>query len=389
MADLRAIARRRLPRGVFDYVDGGAEDERTLAANDRRLRRGDLATPGAQRGRARRRRLDRRSASRSPSRWCSPRSASPACSTPTASSPRPRPPSPGRPALHALDHEQPLDRGGPGGQRRPPVVPGLRLAGPGPGQGDGRTGPRRPATRPWSSPSTPRCSAGGSGTCAGASPCRPQLGLGTILDGIIHPGWTWSFVRSEPVRFANVTGSGIADGSTPVVISEFIHEQFDPALSWADVDWLRSIWDGPVLVKGIGRVEDAVRAADAGVDAVVLSNHGGRQLDGAPAAFSLVAPVADALGGRTEIICDGGIRRGSDVRQGRRRRRHRGHGRPGLPLGPRRRRRARRRPRPRVAARRHGPHHVAPRRHLRGRARPDLLDLRSRCRRSAARGGSR
>ena len=123
-------------------------------------------------------------------------------------------------------------------------------------------------------------------------------------------------MRGEPVRFANVTGTGIADGSdssTPVVISEFIHEQFDPALSWADVDWLRSVWDGPVLVKGIGRVEDAVRAADAGVDAVVLSNHGGRQLDGAPATFSLVAPVADALGGRAEIICDGGVRRGSDV----------------------------------------------------------------------------
>ena len=115
------------------------------------------------------------------------------------------------------------------------------------------------------------------------------------------------------MRFANVTGSGVADGSTPVVISEFIHEQFDPALSWADVDWLRSIWDGPIMLKGVGRVEDAVRASEVGVDAVVLSNHGGRQLDGAPATFSLLPAVADAIGGRTEIICDGGIRRGSDI----------------------------------------------------------------------------
>jgi len=141
----------------------------------------------------------------------------------------------------------------------------------------------------------------------------PQLGLGTVVDGALHPGWTWSFLRGEPVRFANVVGRDVGDASTPVVMSEYIHRQFDPALSWADVDWLRSVWDGPVLVKGIARVEDAVRAADAGVDAVVLSNHGGRQLDGAPATLSLVAPVADALGGRAEVVCDGGIRRGGDV----------------------------------------------------------------------------
>ncbi len=141
----------------------------------------------------------------------------------------------------------------------------------------------------------------------------PALGLGTIVDGALHPAWTWAFLRGEPVRFANVVGRDVGDGSSPVVMSEYIGAQFDPALSWADVDWLRSVWDGPVLVKGIGRVEDAVRAADAGVDAVVLSNHGGRQLDGAPATFSLVAPVADAVGDRTEIICDGGVRRGGDV----------------------------------------------------------------------------
>lgn len=73
------------------------------------------------------------------------------------------------------------------------------------------------------------------------------------------------------------------------------------------------MWDGPIVVKGVQTVEDAVLAADAGVDAIALSNHGGRQLDGAPAAFSLLAPVAEAVGGRIEIICDGGVRRGSDI----------------------------------------------------------------------------
>jgi L-lactate dehydrogenase (cytochrome) len=141
----------------------------------------------------------------------------------------------------------------------------------------------------------------------------PAIGARTIIDGALHPGWTWSFVRSEPIRFANVVGRDVGDGASPVTLSDYINTQFDPSLSWADVDWLRSVWDGPIVLKGIQTVEDAVLAADAGVDAIALSNHGGRQLDGAPAAFELVAPVADAIGGRTEIICDGGVRRGSDI----------------------------------------------------------------------------
>jgi len=141
----------------------------------------------------------------------------------------------------------------------------------------------------------------------------PTIGAGTIMDGVLHPGWTWSFVRSEPIRFANVIGREVGDGASPVTLADYINTQFDPALSWDDVDWLRSIWDGPIVLKGVQTVEDAVLAAERGVDAVALSNHGGRQLDGAPAAFSLVAPVADAVGDRTEIICDGGVRRGSDI----------------------------------------------------------------------------
>ncbi|MDQ2648832.1 MAG: alpha-hydroxy-acid oxidizing protein [Actinomycetota bacterium] len=141
----------------------------------------------------------------------------------------------------------------------------------------------------------------------------PTIGLGTIIDGARHPGWTWAFVRSEPIRFANVVGSDVGDGASPVNLSDYINTQFDPALSWSDVEWLRSIWDGPIVLKGVQTVEDAVLAAEHGVEAVALSNHGGRQLDGAPAAFSLVAPVADAVGDRLEIICDGGVRRGSDI----------------------------------------------------------------------------
>lgn len=141
----------------------------------------------------------------------------------------------------------------------------------------------------------------------------PTIGLGTILDGARHPGWTWDFVRGEPIRFANVVGRSVGDGASPVTLSDYINAQFDPTLSWDDLDWLRSIWDGPIVVKGVQGVDDALLAAKRGVDAVALSNHGGRQLDGAPATFPLVAPVVDAVGDRTEVICDGGVRRGSDI----------------------------------------------------------------------------
>lgn len=143
----------------------------------------------------------------------------------------------------------------------------------------------------------------------------PKLGLDTIVDGVLHPGWTWRLVRSEPIRFANIAGRGsaIGDGSTAVALAEFTNAQFDRTLSWADVDWMRSIWSGPMVLKGIQTVEDARIAADRGIDAVSVSNHGGRQLDHAPPALDLVPPVVDAVGDRMEVYCDGGVRRGSDV----------------------------------------------------------------------------
>jgi L-lactate dehydrogenase (cytochrome) len=141
----------------------------------------------------------------------------------------------------------------------------------------------------------------------------PKIGIDTLIDGAIHTKWTWDFVRSDPIMFANMVGSNAGDGSDAVSLSEYINSQFDPALSWTDIDWLRTVWDGPIVIKGIQTVEDAVLAAEAGVEGIALSNHGGRQLDSAPATVDLVAPVAQAVGGRLEIICDGGVRRGGDI----------------------------------------------------------------------------
>jgi L-lactate dehydrogenase (cytochrome) len=98
-----------------------------------------------------------------------------------------------------------------------------------------------------------------------------------------------------------------------VKLHEYINSRFDSSLSWTDLEWLRGQWSGPLIVKGVQTVADAQLAADAGVDAIALSNHGGRQLDDAPTPISLVAPVVDAVGDRVEVYCDGGVRRGSDI----------------------------------------------------------------------------
>ncbi len=141
----------------------------------------------------------------------------------------------------------------------------------------------------------------------------PEIGPDTFLEGILHPGWTWRFLRSDPIRFSSAEGTGAGDGSDAVSLAEYMVRQFDPGLSWRDVEWLQSIWSGPIILKGIQTVADARLAVDAGVQAIALSNHGGRQLDGAPTPFGLVPEVVEAVGGEVEVICDGGIRRGGDI----------------------------------------------------------------------------
>ena len=144
----------------------------------------------------------------------------------------------------------------------------------------------------------------------------PKLGLDTIIDGVRNPGWTWDFLRGGPIIFSSAVRKDVdsdAGGVDAMGLAEYVNKQFDPRLVWKDIDWLRSIWDGPIVLKGIQTLEDAVLSADMGVEGIVLSNHGGRQLDDAPPTLELVKPVADEVGHRLDIMCDGGIRRGSDI----------------------------------------------------------------------------
>lgn len=141
----------------------------------------------------------------------------------------------------------------------------------------------------------------------------PAIGPSTIIDGIVHPAWTLDFITHDPLVFANVVHHSEHGAADAIPMAQHVMKNFDQKLSWSDVEWLQSIWDRPIVLKGIQTVEDAMRAVDLGVHGIGLSNHGGRQLDDAPAPIELVEPVAQAVQGRAAIICDGGIRRGSDI----------------------------------------------------------------------------
>ncbi len=127
-----------------------------------------------------------------------------------------------------------------------------------------------------------------------------------------HPGWLYRALVRKDLDLVNITSSD-AGAKIDSGVVEYINEQFDRSLTWNDVEWLASRWDGPLVIKGVQTVDDCRKAANSGATAVMLSNHGGRQLESAPAPVDCIARVADALHDRLEIICDGGIRRGTHV----------------------------------------------------------------------------
>jgi L-lactate dehydrogenase (cytochrome) len=138
----------------------------------------------------------------------------------------------------------------------------------------------------------------------------PRITLRSVASGLAHPRWSARFVRSPGIGLANLATTV---GDRSVDLRNYALSAFDAATTWNDVGWLRELWPGPIVLKGILTAEDARLAAQHGVDAVAVSNHGGRQLDHAPAAISALPPIVDAVGGELEVLLDGGVRRGSDV----------------------------------------------------------------------------
>ena len=140
----------------------------------------------------------------------------------------------------------------------------------------------------------------------------PQIRIKNIIDMATKPEWVFSILKGKSKTFGNLAGhvKGMDDVTS---LAQWTNHQFDPALNWKDVDWIKKIWPGKLIIKGILDVEDAKTAVKLGADAIVVSNHGGRQLDGAPSSISALAPIAQAVGSDTEVLFDGGIRTGSDM----------------------------------------------------------------------------
>jgi len=141
----------------------------------------------------------------------------------------------------------------------------------------------------------------------------PRSRLRQAASFLRHPGWLWRALVRKDLEMVNITSSEAAKVALEAGVREFINDELERSLTWRDVEWLRARWDGALIIKGVQTVDDCRKAADAGANAVMLSNHGGRQLESAPAPVDCIAAVADALRDRLEIICDGGVRRGTHV----------------------------------------------------------------------------
>ena len=144
----------------------------------------------------------------------------------------------------------------------------------------------------------------------------PKPTLANLINLATKPRWCLGMLGTKRRSFGNIVGhaKGVGDLSS---LSSWTAEQFDPGLSWADVEWIKKRWGGKLILKGILDAEDAKLAADSGADALIVSNHGGRQLDGAPSSIHALPAIAEAVGSRIEVWMDGGIRSGQDVLKAR------------------------------------------------------------------------
>ncbi|CAO3425968.1 alpha-hydroxy acid oxidase [Azospirillum doebereinerae] len=144
----------------------------------------------------------------------------------------------------------------------------------------------------------------------------PRVTLRNALETALRPGWALGVLRGKRRTFGNLAGLVPEAGDGVNGLTRWSNGQFDPGLGWSDLEWIRGVWPGPLIVKGILDPDDAERAAGAGAAAIVVSNHGGRQLDGTCSSIAALPRVRDRVGDRVELLVDGGIRSGQDVMRG-------------------------------------------------------------------------
>ena len=140
----------------------------------------------------------------------------------------------------------------------------------------------------------------------------PALKVRNLLDMATKPAWAWRMLTAKRWTFGNLAGHVKGEQGVKE-LADWVSHQFDPTLNWNDVEWIRSIWPGKLIIKGILDVDDARAASKAGATAIVVSNHGGRQLDGAPSTISKLPKIVEAVGSEIEVLFDGGVRSGQDV----------------------------------------------------------------------------
>ncbi len=304
--DLRTLAKRRLPRMVFDYIDGGADDEQTLRANTQRFRDRELlwnvlvdvsdidlsisvmgvksplpfilAPTAAQR--LFHPHLGELAAARAAAAHEAVYAVS-TVATQTLEDIAAAHPGPKIFQLYVWKNRALLE--GILERAKAAGYTGLVLTVDLPAMGNRERDPRNGFTVPV------------------------QLNAKTIPQALAKPAYLIDLVRGGPAEPANFNTAGQKDAL------DRENGRFDPSITWEYLAWLRSVWDGPLGVKGMARPDDARRALDAGVDAVWISNHGGRQLDTCPASIDTLEPIAKAVDGQAEIILDGGVRRGTDI----------------------------------------------------------------------------
>ena len=141
----------------------------------------------------------------------------------------------------------------------------------------------------------------------------PKITVRNVVDVLRRPGWLRRVWLGPEITFQNFVGSSTALTTEMGTLWQYVNSLNDPSVTWDDLAWFRSLWPGPLAIKGIMTGEDARRAVSEGIEAIIVSNHGGRQLDALPSAIETLTEIVDAVGDRAEVILDGGVRRGSDV----------------------------------------------------------------------------
>ncbi|MEZ5959778.1 MAG: alpha-hydroxy acid oxidase [Hyphomonadaceae bacterium] len=307
IADLRRMARVRLPRMVFDYIDGGADDEVTLARSVSRFRDIELVWDAL----ADVSEIDTRTT------IMGAESASPFFISPTATS-RLFHPRSGELAVARATHAAGVPYAC--STLASTTVEDIAAVNPGPKWFQVYVWKDRGLVKEMLA----RAKSAGFGAIiltvdvpvagnrerdgANDFTIPPKVTWRTATQALAAPGYLWDLMTTPEIRPANFAHIRIDGG-----LIGFINEQFDRSVTWDDARWLRETWDGKLAIKGISTPEDAQRCVGIGADAVWVSNHGGRQLDTAPATIDTLPGIAEAVAGRAEIILDGGVRRGGDI----------------------------------------------------------------------------